>query len=114
MKKDIEKKKEIIETKMKSVKDKINKYELNDDEIKNYLVILQDYQKTVGEKLNSIDKKIDFFKNKIENIFSYINLFPSFDLDFNLIEKENQEKYLKFSQMIANNSKNMNKILEKI
>ena len=114
MKEDIKKKKEIIEKKIDSVKDKINKYELNDDEINSYLDILQKYQKTVGEKLNSIDKKIDFYKNKIEDIFSYINLFPSFDLDFNLIEKENQEKYLKFAQIIANNSKNMNKALEKI
>lgn len=114
MKNNIEEKKKLIEKKIQTVKEKINKYELSDDEINNYLVILEEYQKTVGEKLNTIDKKIDFFKNKIENIFSYINLFPDFDLDFDLIEKENQEKYLKFSQMIANNSKNLKKALENI
>ena len=114
MKKDIENKREKIKTKIENVKNKINKYELHDDEINNYLTILKKYQKTVGEKIKSIDETIDFFKNKIENIFSYINLFPSFDLDFNLIEKENQEKYLKFSQMVANNSKNMKKALDNI
>ena len=111
---DILKKKETIEKKIISIKEKIGKYELNDDEINNYLKILGDYQRTVGDKLNSVERKIIFLENNIDKIFSFTNLFPNFDLDFNLIEKDNQEKYLEFEKKVLNNSKNIKQALKNI
>ena len=111
---DILKKKETIEKKIISIKEKIGKYELNDDEINNYLKILGDYQRTVGDKLNSVERKIVFLENNIDKIFSFTNLFPNFDLDFNLIEKDNQEKYLEFEKKVLNNSKNIKQALKNI
>ena len=114
IKKEIDIKKKIIEAKIESVKDKINKYELTDNEINNYLDFLKKYQIEIGEKLNSLNQKIEFYENNIGNIFSFIELFPNFDLDFNLIEKENQTKYLIFEKKIANNSKSIDEALSKI
>ena len=108
------KKKEIIEKKIKTVKEKIGAYELEDDELNNYLKILEDYQRTVGDKLNSIEGKIDFCEKNIEKIFSFTDLFPNFELDFNLIKEDNQEKYLEFEKNIVHNSKNMNLALKSI
>ena len=114
IKKEIDIKKKIIEAKIESVKDKINKYELTDNEINNYLDFLKKYQIEIGEKLNSLNQKIEFYENNIGNIFSFIELFPNFDLDFNLIEKENQTKYLIFEKKSANNSKSIDEALSKI
>ena len=109
IKNDILKKKEIIEKKIESVKEKINKYELDEQEINNYLSILEKYQKELEERLNGIDKKIDFFEKNIDKIFSFTNMFPNLDLDFNLIEKDYQDKYLEFEKKVMDKSKNMNK-----
>ena len=108
IKNDILNKKEIIEKKIKSVKEKINKYELDEEEINNYLKILEEYQKTLEERLNGIDKKIEFFKKNIDKIFSFTDMFPNLDLDFNLIVKDYQDKYLEFEQKVMDKSKNMN------
>ena len=108
IKKDILNKKEIIEKKIKSGKEKINKYELDEEEINNYLKILEEYQKTLEERLNGIDKKIEFFKKNIDKIFSFTDMFPNLDLDFNLIVKDYQDKYLEFEQKVMDKSKNMN------
>ena len=113
-KKDIENKKEIIEKKIETVKDKISKYELEDEEIKNCLNILEKYQKKIGEKLDGIEEKIVYFEKGVDKIFSFTNLFPNFDLNFNLITNENQKKYLKFEKNVMNNSNSMNDALSKI
>ena len=47
---------EIISQKIKSVNEKINKYELTDEETENYLKILFKYQKEMGDKLIDIEK----------------------------------------------------------
>ena len=113
-KKDIEKKKEITEKKNETDKGKISEYELNDDEINNYLDTLEKYQNNIGEKLTGIEKNVEFYEKNIEKIFSFTNLFPNFDLNFNLISKDNQVKYLKFEKNVVNNSKKMNDALKEI
>ena len=115
IKKGILDKKKIIEKKISDVKEKINKYELNDVELINYLNILEKYQKTISEKINGVDRNIEFMEKNIEKIFSYTNLFPNnLDLDFNLIEKDNQKKFLEFEKKIVNNSKTISNALTKI
>ena len=115
IKKGILDKKKIIEKKISDVKEKINKYELNDEELINYLNILEKYQKTISEKINGVDRNIEFMEKNIEKIFSYTNLFPNnLDLDFNLIEKDNQKKFLEFEKKIVNNSKTISNALTKI
>lgn len=112
---DIEEKNKIIDKKVETVKKKVNKYELKDNQINNYLVILEKYQKETGHKLNEVNKKIEYLENNIIKILSYTNFFPNnFDLEFNLIEKDNQNKYLDFEQKVMSNSKTMSQALQKI
>ena len=112
---DIEEKNKIIDKKVETVKEKVNKYELKDNQINNYLDILEKYQKETGHKLNEVNTKIEYLENNIIKILSYTNLFPNnFDLEFNLIEKDNQNKYLDFEQKVMSNSKTMSQALQKI
>ena len=112
---DIEEKNKIIDKKVETVKEKVNKYELKDNQINNYLDILEKYQKETGHKLNEVNKKIEYLENNIIKILSYTNFFPNnFDLEFNLIEKDNQNKYLDFEQKVMSNSKTMSQALQKI
>ena len=85
----------------------INKYELTDEETENYLKILKKYQKEMNDKLRDIEKRTKFCDENINNNFSFKELFPSNDLDFNFIEKENQKKYMKFEEEINNKSKEL-------
>ena len=76
---------------------------------------MEKYQKTISEKINGVDRNIEFMEKNIEKIFSYTNLFPNnLDLDFNLIEKDNQKKFLEFEKKIVNNSKTISNALTKI
>ena len=75
---------------------------------------MEKYQNNIGEKLTGIEKNIEFYEKNIEKIFSFTNLFPNFDLNFNLISKDNQVKYLKFEKNVVNNSKKMNDALKEI
>ena len=112
---DIEEKNKIIDKKVETVKKKVNKYELKDNQINNYLVILEKYQKETGHKLNEVNKKIEYLENNIIKILSYTNFFPNnFDFEYNLIEKDNQNKYLDFEQKVMSNSKTMSQALQKI
>ena len=103
----ISKNNEIISQKIKSVNEKINKYELTDEETENYLKILFKYQKEMGDKLIDIEKQIKFCEECIKKNYLYKDLFPKNDLDFNLIEKENQKKYMKMEEEINNKSKEL-------
>ena len=100
LKEKISKNNEIISQKIKSVNEKINKYELTDEETENYLKILFKYQKEMGDKLLDIEKQIKFCEECIKRNYLYKDLFPKNDLDFNLIEKGNQKKYLKMEKNI--------------
>ena len=115
IKKEIEDKNKIIDKKVLTLKEKVNKYELKDDKINSYLDILEKYRKETSQKLNEVNRKIEYLANNIIKILSYTNLFPNnFDLEFNLIEKDNQNKYLDFEQKVMSNSKTMSEALKKI
>ena len=64
-------------------------------------------QKIMGDKLNDIEKQIKFCDECINKNYFYQDLFPKNDLDFNLIEKENQKKYMKIEEEINNKSKEL-------
>lgn len=98
---------ETISKKIESINDKINKYELTDDEIKDYLNILKVYQREMGDKLRDIEKRIKFCEECLNKNFLFKDLFPNNDLDFNLIEKDNQKKYLNFEEEINSKSKEL-------
>ena len=98
---------ETISKKIESINDKINKYELTDDEIKDYLNILKVYQREMGDKLRDIEKRIKFCEECLSKNFLFKDLFPNNDLDFNLIEKDNQKKYLNFEEEINSKSKEL-------
>ena len=115
IKEEIEKKNKKIDEKVVSLKEKVNKYELKDDKINNYLDILEKYQNETSQKLNDVNRKIEFLENNIIKILSFTNMFPNnFDLEFNLIEKDNQNKYLDFEQKVISNSKTMSEALKKL
>ena len=80
------------------INDKINKYELTDEETKNYLNILKAYQREMGDKLRDIEKRIKFCEECLNKNYMFKDLFPNNDLDFSLIEKDNQKKYLTFKK----------------
>ena len=107
LKEKINKNNEIISQKINTINEKINKYELTDEETENYLKILKKYQKELGDKLNDIEKQIKFCDECINKNYFYQDLFPKNDLDFNLIEKENQKKYMKIEEEINNKSKEL-------
>ena len=98
---------EIISKKIDSIKEKINKYELTDEETENYLKILEKYQKELSNKLNDIERKINFYDEYIGKTYAFKDLFPKNDLAFNLLEKENQKNYMKFEEEINNKSKEL-------
>ena len=98
---------EIISKKIDSIKEKINKYELTDEETENYLKILEKYQKELSNKLNDIESKINFYDEYIGKTYAFKDLFPKNDLAFNLLEKENQKNYMKFEEEINNKSKEL-------
>ena len=107
LKEKINKNNEIISQKINIINEKINKYELTDEETENYLKILKKYQKELGDKLNDIEKQIKFCDECINKNYFYQDLFPKNDLNFNLIEKENQKKYMKIEEEINNKSKEL-------
>jgi len=107
LKEKINKNNEIISQKINIISEKINKFELTDEETENYLKILKKYQKELGDKLNDIEKQIKFCDEYINKNYFYQDLFPKNDLDFNLIEKENQKKYMKIEEEINNKSKEL-------
>ena len=107
LKEKINKNNEIISQKINIISEKINKFELTDEETENYLKILKKYQKELGDKLNDIEKQIKFCDECINKNYFYQDLFPKNDLDFNLIEKENQKKYMKIEEEINNKSKEL-------
>ena len=98
---------EIISKKIDSIKEKINKYELTDEETENYLKILEKYQKELSNKLNDIERKINFYDEYIGKTYAFKDLFPKNDLAFNLLEKENQKNYMKLEEEINNKSKEL-------
>ena len=98
---------EIISKKIDSIKEKINKYELTDEETENYLKILEKYQKELSNKLNDIERKINFYDEYIGKTYAFKDLFPKNDLTFNLLEKENQKNYMKLEEEINNKSKEL-------
>ena len=98
---------EIISKKIDSIKEKINKYELTDEETENYLKILEKYQKELNNKLNDIERKINFYDEYIGKTYAFKDLFPKNDLAFNLLEKENQKNYMKLEEEINNKSKEL-------
>jgi hypothetical protein len=98
---------EIISKKIDSIKEKINKYELTDEETENYLKILEKYQKELSNKLNDIERKINFYDEYIGKTYAFKGLFPKNDLAFNLLEKENQKNYMKLEEEINNKSKEL-------
>ena len=98
---------EIISKKIDSIKEKINKYELTDEETENYLKILEKYQKELSNKLNDIEIKINFYDEYIGKTYAFKDLFPKNDLAFNLLEKENQKNYMKLEEEINNKSKEL-------
>ena len=107
LKEKIIKNNELITKKMDSIKEKINKYELTDPETENYLKMLKKYQKELRDKLNELERRINFCDAYIGENYAYKDLFPKNDLDFNLIEKENQKNYMKFEEEINNKSKEL-------
>ena len=107
LKDNIIKNNELVTKKIEIIKEKINKYELTDEETDNYLKILKKYQKELLDKLTNIEKRIKFCEECIEKNYLYQDLFPNNDLDFNFIEEENQKKYLKFEEEINTKSKEL-------
>ena len=107
LKEKINKNNELISQKINSINEKINKYELTDEETENYLKILIKYQKEMNNKLYDIEKRIKFCYESLNKNYSYKDLFPNNDLDFTLIEKSNQKKYLKMEEEINNKSKEL-------
>ena len=107
LKEKILKNNDLISKKIEIIKEKINKYELTDEETENYLKILKKYQKELLDKLTNIEKRIKFCEECIGKNYLYKDLFPNNDLDFNFIDKENQKKYLKIEEEINNKSKEL-------
>ena len=106
--------KKVIEEKIDGVKKKIIDFKLDDDEIFRYLTILEDYQKKIEGELKVINENLDSFQKYIEKIYSFTNLFPKIDLGFDLIQEDNQTKYLEFEKRVIQSSKNISKDLTKI
>ena len=107
LKEKITKNNEIINEKIDTIKEKINKYELTDVEAENYLKMLKKYQNELNDKLNEIERRINFCDEYIGKNYTFKDLFPKNDLDFNMIEKENQKNYMKFEEEINNKSKEL-------
>ena len=107
LKEKITKNNEIISQKIININEKINNYELTDEETENYLKILSKSQKEMRDRLSDIERKIKFCEESIKKNYLFNDLFPKNDLDFNLIEKENQTKYMKMEEEINTKSKEL-------
>ena len=107
LKEKISKNNEIISQKIININEKINNYELTDEETENYLKILSKSQKEMRDRLSDIERKIKFCEESIKKNYLFNDLFPKNDLDFNLIEKENQKKYMKMEEEINTKSKEL-------
>ena len=107
LKEKITKNNEIISQKIININEKINNYELTDEETENYLKILCKSQKEMRDRLSDIERKIKFCEESIKKNYLFNDLFPKNDLDFNLIEKENQTKYMKMEEEINTKSKEL-------
>jgi hypothetical protein len=107
LKEKITKNNEIISQKIININEKINNYELTDEETENYLKILSKSQKEMRDRLSDIERKIKFCEESIKKNYLFNDLFPKNDLDFNLIEKENQKKYMKMEEEINTKSKEL-------
>ena len=107
LKEKITKNNEIISQKIININEKINNYELTDEETENYLKILCKSQKEMRDRLSDIERKIKFCEESIKKNYLFNDLFPKNDLDFNLIEKENQKKYMKMEEEINTKSKEL-------
>ena len=64
-------------------------------------------QKEMRDRLSDIERKIKFCEESIKKNYLFNDLFPKNDLDFNLIEKENQKKYMKMEEEINTKSKEL-------
>ena len=107
LKEKISKNNEIISQKIININEKINNYELTDEETENYLKILSKSQKEMRDRLSDIERKIKFCEESIKKNYLFNDLFPKNDLDFNLIEKKKQKKYMKMEEEINTKSKEL-------
>ena len=69
--------------------------------------MLKKKKKELSDKLNEIERRINFCDEYIGKNYKFKDLFPKNDLDFNMIEKENQNNYMKFEEEINNKSKEL-------
>ena len=107
LKEKISKNNELITKKMDIINEKINKYELTDEATEQYLKILKKYQKDLDDRLRNIETTIKKCDENIAKNYLFMDLFPKNDLGFDLIEKDNQQKYIKIEEEINAKSKEL-------
>ena len=107
LKEKILKNNELITKKIDIINEKINKYELTDEATEQYLKILKKYQKDLDDRLRDIETTIKKCDENIAKNYLFMDLFPKNDLGFDLIEKDNQQKYIKIEEEINAKSKEL-------
>ena len=107
LKEKILKNNELITKKIDIINEKINKYELTDEATEQYLKILKKYQKDLDDRLRNIETTIKKCDENIAKNYLFTDLFPKNDLGFDLIEKDNQQKYIKIEEEINAKSKEL-------
>ena len=107
LKEKILKNNELITKKIDIINEKINKYELTDEATEQYLKILKKYQKDLDDRLRNIETTIKKCDENIAKNYLFKDLFPKNDLGFDLIEKDNQQKYIKIEEEINAKSKEL-------
>ena len=107
LKEKISKNNELITKKIDIINEKINKYELTDEATEQYLKILKKYQKDLDDRLSNIETTIKKCDENIAKNYLFMDLFPKNDLGFDLIEKDNQQKYIKIEEEINAKSKEL-------
>ena len=107
LKEKISKNNELITKKIDIINEKINKYELTDETTEQYLKILKKYQKDLDDRLRNIETTIKKCDENIAKNYLFMDLFPKNDLGFDLIEKDNQQKYIKIEEEINAKSKEL-------
>ena len=107
LKEKISKNNELITKKIDIINEKINKYELTDEATEQYLKILKKYQKDLDDRLRNIETTIKKCDENIAKNYLFMDLFPKNDLGFDLIEKDNQQKYIKIEEEINAKSKEL-------
>ena len=107
LKEKILKNNELITKKIDITNEKINKYELTDEATEQYLKILKKYQKDLDDRLRNIETTIKKCDENIAKNYLFKDLFPKNDLGFDLIEKDNQQKYIKIEEEINAKSKEL-------